>query len=121
MLIRVLIADDSPVMRKAVRGVLTGESGIEIVGEACNVGEMIEMRKQLVPDIVIMDLHMAEESKISASELRSSESRLLAISASDAEEGNQKAKEMGASAFLDKLWLHTTLIPKIFELCKANS
>jgi hypothetical protein len=40
--------------------------------------------------------------------------------ASDAEEGDQKAKELGAGAFLDKLWLHTTLIPKIFELCKAN-
>jgi AmiR/NasT family two-component response regulator len=72
-----------------------------------------------VPDIVIMDLHMAEESEMSAHEL-SSESRLLAISASDAEEGSQKAKEFGASAFLDKLWLHTTLIPKIFELCQTN-
>jgi chemotaxis response regulator CheB len=106
-------------MRQAVRRVLSEEPGIEIVGEACNVGQMIEMRNQFAPDIVIMDLYMAEESKMSADEL-SSESRLLAISASDAEEGNQKAKEIGASAFLDKLWLHTTLIPKIFELCKAD-
>jgi len=38
-------------MRKVLRGVLGGEYGIEIVGEACKLGEMIEMRKQLVPDI----------------------------------------------------------------------
>jgi chemotaxis response regulator CheB len=120
MPVRVLIADDSPVMRKAVRNVLCGQSGIEIVGEACSVREMIEMREELVPDIVIMDLYMAEESKLSADELSSSESHLVAISASNAEEGDGKAKEIGASAFLDKLWLHTTLIPKIFELCKAN-
>jgi DNA-binding NarL/FixJ family response regulator len=120
MPVRVLIADNSPIMREAVRRVLSEEPGIEIVGEACNVSEMIEMRKQFVPDIVIMDLYMAEESKRPASELSSSDSHLLAISASDPEEGDQKAKEMGASAFLDKLWLHTTLIPKIFELCKAN-
>jgi DNA-binding NarL/FixJ family response regulator len=120
MPIRVLIADDSPIMRKAVRNVLSGQSGIEIVGEACNVGEMIEMKRKFVPDIVIMDLYMAEESKISANQLSSSESHLLAISASDAEVGCQKAKDMGASAFLDKLCLHTTLIPKIFELCKAH-
>jgi DNA-binding NarL/FixJ family response regulator len=80
---------------------------------------MIEMREKFAPDIVIMDLYMAEESKISANEL-SGKSRLLAISASDPEEGSQKASDMGASAFLDKLCLHTTLIPKIFELCKAN-
>jgi chemotaxis response regulator CheB len=121
MLVRVLIADDSALMRGAVRRVLTGEPGIEIVGEACNVGEMIEMRERFAPDIVIMDLYMAEESRMPASELSSSESRLLAISASDPEEGGQKAREIGASAFLDKLCLHTTLIPKIFELCKASS
>jgi DNA-binding NarL/FixJ family response regulator len=120
MLVRVLIADDSPIMRAAVRQVLSGEPGIEIVGEACNVAEMIEIRERSVPDIVIMDLYMAEESRVPATELSSGESRLLAISALDAEEGSQKAKEMGASAFLDELWLHTTLIPKIFELCKAN-
>jgi two-component system chemotaxis response regulator CheB len=120
MPVRVLIADSSAIMREAVRGVLIEEPGIEIVGEACNVHEMIEMRKRFVPDIVIMDLYMAEESKMYADELSSSKSHLLAISASDAEEGSQKAKEIGASAFLDKLWLHTTLIPKIFELCQAN-
>jgi DNA-binding NarL/FixJ family response regulator len=120
MTVRVLIADNSPIMREAVRRVLSEERGIEIVGEACNVHQMIEMREKFVPDIVIMDLYMAEESKMSADELSGSESHLLAISASDAEEGSQKAKEMGASAFLDKLWLHTTLIPKIFELTQAN-
>jgi DNA-binding NarL/FixJ family response regulator len=120
MPVRVLIADDSPIMRKAVRDVLSGQSGIEIVGEACSVREMIQMRDEFVPDIVIMDLYMAEDSKMSADELNSSASHLLAISASDAEEGSQKAKELGASAFLDKLWLHTTLIPKILELCQTN-
>jgi two-component system chemotaxis response regulator CheB len=119
MPVRVLIADNSAIMREAVRRVLSEEPGIEIVGEACDAREMIEMRKTFVPDIVIMDLHMAEESKMSAHEL-SSKSRLLAVSASDAEESSQKAKELGASAFLDKLWLHTTLIPKIFELCQTN-
>ena len=103
-----------------MRRVLSGEPGIEIVGEACNVTEMIEMRARFVPDIVIMDLYMAEESKM-PSELCSGESRLLAISAIDAEEGSQKAEEIGASAFLDKLWLHATLVPKIFELCKVDT
>jgi DNA-binding NarL/FixJ family response regulator len=107
-------------MRNAVKNLLSGQPGIEIVGEACNVHEMIEMRRKFAPDIVIMDLYMAEESEMAAGELSNSESHLLAISASDPEEAGEKAKELGASAFLDKLCLHTTLIPKIFELCKAN-
>jgi chemotaxis response regulator CheB len=118
MPVRVLIADDSLVMRDAVRNLLSGQPGIEIVGVACNVHEMIEMRAQFVPDIVIMDLYMAEDSKMS---LSSGESHLLAVSAGDPEEAGEKAKELGASAFLDKLCLHATLIPKIFEMCKANS
>jgi DNA-binding NarL/FixJ family response regulator len=120
VLVRVLIADKSPLMRATVRRVLSGEPGIEIVGEACNVAEMIEMRDRYAPDIVIMDLYMAEESRMPASELSNSESQLLAISASDPEESDQKAKEVGASALLDKLWLHSTLIPKIFELSQAR-
>jgi DNA-binding NarL/FixJ family response regulator len=107
-------------MRNAVRNLLSEQPGIEIVGVACSVHEMIEMRAQFVPDIVIMDLYMAEDSKMSAGELSDTQSHLLAISASDPEEGDEKARELGASAFLDKLCLHTTLIPKIFELCKAN-
>jgi two-component system response regulator DevR len=116
--IRVLIADDSAIMRKAVREVLACEPEIEIVGEAFNVEQMIALRSELSPDIVIMDLRMAEESF--PEEPNSSRSRLLAISAADAEEGQTKAKGMGASAFLDKMNLYTTLIPKIFELCEAR-
>jgi chemotaxis response regulator CheB len=107
-------------MRKAVRRLLTGESEIEIVGEAVDVGQMIEMRKQFKPDIVIMDLRMVEESQRYPDKLSWNESRLLAISASDALEDQFKAKDMGAAAFLNKMELFTTLIPKIFELSDAN-
>jgi chemotaxis response regulator CheB len=118
--IRVLIADDSAIMRKAVREVLACEPEIEIVGEAFNVEQMIAMRSEFSPDIVIMDLRMAEESKTFPEGPNNSPSRLLAISAADAGEGQTKAKGMGASAFLDKMNLYTTLIPKIFELSEAR-
>jgi chemotaxis response regulator CheB len=54
MPIRVLIADDSPVMRKAVRQLLMIEPEIEIVGEACSFRQMLEMKCQLTPDIVVV-------------------------------------------------------------------
>jgi DNA-binding NarL/FixJ family response regulator len=120
MKIRVLIADDSPVMRKAVRELLTAEANIEIVGEAINLSEMSEMNKRLQPDVVIMDLHMMEND---APPLISDDqgSHTLMMSLCEPEEGVRKAKDLGASAYLDKMNLYDTLIPKIFELHQTRS
>src|SRR5277367_3690358 len=101
MPIRVLIADDSPVMRKAVRQLLMIEPEIEIVGEACSFPKMIEMSRRLEPDIVVMDLHLAEEAENAAEQLKSFRSRLLAISACSVDDGAPKAEELGAGGFLD--------------------
>jgi DNA-binding NarL/FixJ family response regulator len=121
MPIRVLVADDSPIMRKAVRSILTGEPGIEIVGEATNVFEMMKMRNELEPDIVIMDLYMAEKSKTLPAEWNQTRSQFLGISSIDPIEGVLKAHLMGVAAFLDKMDLASTLIPKIFELNVGNT
>jgi DNA-binding NarL/FixJ family response regulator len=114
--IKVLIADDSPIMRKAVRELLETEADIEIVGEAVNFEQMLAMKEKYQPEIVIMDLHMIEDSGALPEELKLEGSRLLAISARSKEDGEPKAKEIGASAFLDKNGLYGTLIPKIYEL-----
>jgi chemotaxis response regulator CheB len=100
-------------MRKAVRELLAIESEIEIVGEACSFRQMIDMRQQLQPDIVVMDLHMAEESEIASEQLKCFGSRLLAISACGVDEGEPKAREIGAATFLDKMRLYEDLIPTI--------
>lgn len=56
--IRVLIADDHAMMRMGIRGLLSTHSSIEIVGEAADGEEVVAKTKELVPDIVIMDLSM---------------------------------------------------------------
>jgi len=114
--IRVLIADDSPVMRKAVRELLIIESEIEIVGEACSFRDMLDMRQQLRPDIVVMDLHMVEGSEIASEQLRGFGSQLLAISACGVDDGVSRAKEIGAATFLDKMRLYEDLVPRIRKL-----
>jgi DNA-binding NarL/FixJ family response regulator len=66
MKIGVLIVDDSPVMRKAVRQLLSEEADIEIVGEAVSLSQMLEMEERYKPEIVIMDLHLIEVGQHSA-------------------------------------------------------
>jgi DNA-binding NarL/FixJ family response regulator len=56
--LRVLIADDSPIMRRAIRNLLASEPEIEIVGEATSFREMCELRAKYNPEIVVMDMHI---------------------------------------------------------------
>jgi hypothetical protein len=94
MPIRVLIADDSTIIRKGVRRFLVGEQEIEILGEAVDLPQMLELRNKLHPDIVVMDPHMLDAAGITAAELDAlsgSDSRLLAISAGDPSDGEPRA------------------------------
>ncbi|HKM38045.1 MAG TPA: chemotaxis-specific protein-glutamate methyltransferase CheB [Thiopseudomonas sp.] len=64
--IRVLIVDDSPVARDILRDLLTGQDGIEVIAEAANGQEAVEMVEKLRPDLVTMDLNMPVMSGMEA-------------------------------------------------------
>jgi NarL family two-component system response regulator LiaR len=56
--IRVLIADDHAILRKGIRALLSTESDIEVVGEACDGLETVTEAQVLRPDVILMDLVM---------------------------------------------------------------
>jgi NarL family two-component system response regulator LiaR len=64
--IRVLIADDHAVVRQGLRAFLDLQEDIEVVGEATNGVEAVEQTRQLLPDVVLMDLVMPEMDGIKA-------------------------------------------------------
>ncbi len=64
--IRLLIADDHALVRSGLRSMLQREPGIEIVGEACNGREAIELCRSLVPNLVLMDVRMPEMDGLEA-------------------------------------------------------
>ena len=57
-MIRLVIADDHAVVRKGLTGLLESADDIEVVGSATNGEEAVEMARELVPDLVLMDLQM---------------------------------------------------------------
>ena len=65
-MIRVLIADDHPLLREAVKMRLSIEDDLTVVGEAADGRRAVELGKALAPDLVVLDLHMPE---LSGSEL----------------------------------------------------
>lgn len=58
MILRVLLVDDDPLVRAGLRMVLSADAAIEVVGEAGNGREAVEMSGRLGPDVVLMDLQM---------------------------------------------------------------
>jgi len=66
--VRVLICDDSGFMRLAIRKMLSGDPSFQVVGEARNGAQAVEMTRRLSPDVITMDVEMPEMTGIAATE-----------------------------------------------------
>lgn len=81
--ITVLLADDHSVVRQGFRHILENEADMEIIGEAGNGREVVELGTRLAPDIVVMDVAMPELNGIEATRrltAASPRTRVLALS-----------------------------------------
>ncbi len=63
---RLLIADDHALLRTGMRAMLEAEPDLEVVGEAGNGREAVDLCRELLPDLVLMDLSMPEMDGIEA-------------------------------------------------------
>ena len=117
---KMIIADDSAIVRRGIREILATQSEFEVVGEATNFNETDRLIKDLNPDVVIMDIHMPGEHTAISNEFisRLRSSKLLAISIWEDEPTRMLAEVLGAAILLDKANLRATLIPTVFELCQ---
>ena len=119
--VRVLLADDAAIIRNAVSRVLESEPSIKLVGVAETFSQTIEMASSLKPDVVLLDLHMPDESLIPPTQVKSelgrSGARVLGMSLSgeDYEETRTLAETFGVSRLLDKAEFGRTLIPAILQ------
>ncbi|MDL1896390.1 response regulator transcription factor [Anaerolineae bacterium CFX7] len=67
-LIRLLIADDHTLFREGLRAIFDAQAEIEIVGEAANGAQAVELATAQLPDIILMDIQMPEMNGIAATE-----------------------------------------------------
>ena len=104
-MIRVVLADDQPLVRAGLRMILSTEPDIEVVGEAANGFEAIDLCASSKPDVVLMDVRMPELDGISATRQITGldePPRVLVLTTFDLDEVVYEALRAGASGFLLK-------------------
>jgi len=102
---RVLIADDHAIMREGLKALLSPNDEIEIIGEADSGRRVVEMARELRPDIVVMDVTMAEGNGVEATRRIRAENpsiQVIALSAYTQRQFVVSMLDAGASAYVIK-------------------
>ncbi len=103
--VRVLIADDHPIFRQGLRGVLESEPDIEVVGEAADGKQAITLARAVAPDVILVDVHMPGSDGLEVArsvKLHLPRAGIILMTAYDDEEQLFQAIKVGASAFFLK-------------------
>jgi DNA-binding NarL/FixJ family response regulator len=103
--LRVLLADDHPLLRKAIRSVLESQTDFQVIAEASDGLEAVKLASELVPDVVIMDISMPKLNGIEATKKIKAENpkiAVLVLTVHDDIEHVVGILEAGAAGYLTK-------------------
>lgn len=115
-MIRIVVADDHPIVRDGVAATLSGTDGFEVVGQAASGPEAVDLVMAHAPDVVVMDLRMPGGGGVAAvQELRrrGSATRVLVLTTYDTDSDTIAAIEAGATGYLLKDAPTETLVAAI--------
>jgi DNA-binding NarL/FixJ family response regulator len=114
--IRVLCADDHPLIRKGIASILANEPDMQLVAEAADGQEAVRLFRELRPDVTLMDLRMPELDGIAATRVIRAEfpdARVIALTSYDGDQDIYRALEAGVRGYLLKEAIHTDVLGAI--------
>ena len=124
MTIRVLVADDQPLVRSGFRMIIDERPDIELVGEAADGNEALDLAASVDPDVVLMDIRMPNLDGVEATRrlvASKTNARVLVLTTFDLDEYVYAAIDAGASGFLLKDVQPAVLIDAIRVVAAGNS
>jgi len=104
-MIRVLLVDDHPLMRKGIRGVLEPYEDVTIVGEASNGLEAVNLANVFKPNVIIMDVNMPQMDGVQATRLIKQslpKTTIIGLSVNESARVKEALLQAGASTYLNK-------------------
>jgi DNA-binding NarL/FixJ family response regulator len=123
--IRIVVADDHPVVRDGIRGMLERDSRMAVVGEAGDGREAVALVRATNPDLVLMDLRMPGGDGVSAiRELRAADltrPRILVLTTYDTDRDIHAAIDAGADGYLLKATPRTELVDAVLRAAAGQS
>src|SRR5579872_5470753 len=118
--IRILVVDDHAIVRKGLAATINPESDMEVVASAATGRQAIELFRENLPDITIMDLGLTPEmtglQAIQAIRSEFPDARIIVLSAYKGDEDIYRTLEAGAVTYLLKETLSEDLVPIIREV-----
>lgn len=123
--VRVLVADDHPIVRAGIVGLLAGEPSIEVVGEAGDGAVAVDLARSLRPDVVLMDLRMPVLDGVAATARILAEggvrSRVLVLTTYETDDQILAAIEAGAGGYLIKAAPPAEIVAGIHAVAAGTS
>jgi DNA-binding NarL/FixJ family response regulator len=122
--IRVLVVDDQPLVRSGFKMILDERPDIDLVGEAADGNEALELARTLDPDVILMDIRMPNLDGVEATRrlvASGTRARILVLTTFDLDEYVYAAIDAGASGFLLKDVQPADLIDAIRVVAAGNS
>ena len=122
--IRVLLAEDHTIVRQGISALLRSEPDIEVVGEAADGLEALELAKKLIPDVVLMDIAMRNLNGLEATRKIKKlfpHTKVLVLTMYDNEEWIFQILRVGASGYLIKDSAMTELTSAIRAVHQGDS
>ena len=119
--LRVLIADDHRLFAEALEAILTTDERIEVVGQASDGEQAVELARTLDPDIVLMDVSMPVLDGFEATrEIRSQSDdvRVLMLTGSNSRADVDRSRAAGASGYVTKDRIASELVATIVEVTR---
>jgi two-component system response regulator NreC len=121
--ITVVLADDHAVLRQGLRALLDAEPDIDVVGEAGNGDEAIELVEKLRPAVVVMDLSMPGKDGLTATKAivaGTPDTRVLVLTMHDDEQYLYRVLEAGGSGYVVKSSADTDLLAAIRSVARGG-